>query len=1044
MHWIEVPVFQKKPVDKKSRKQHTPSSKILHLSPAKQFVKPMRLNSSFSLIIAGLLLLLSHSSAPAQQQQYFDNPDMLYREALEQFSLMQYGAARQSFRQLMDELPDKNDIRYVDAAYYDAVCAIELDLADANTIVHAFAENYRSSRWKNRIDFLQARVLFSDRKYGDALEILEKLDPASLAPIEKNEYYFKRGFSRLRQDETGKALQDFSRAKNAESAFREASIYYYAHIQYLNEEYEDALQHFKMIENTRPYNRSIPIYIMQISYHKGDYEQITQIGESVYGAADNRRKPELARILADALYKQNRYEEALQYYLIFQRSARVQLSREDNYQIGISQFKTENFQDAISGFQKAIGADDSLSQNAHYYLAASYLETGQKNFARNAFLSAYKINLIEAITEDALFNYARLSIEAGPDPFNQAIEALQAYIENNPYSERRNEAYGYIVQLYLSSRNYNAALDFLEKEASHRSELQDVYAELAYSRAVELYHAKRYPQSITYFTRAANQRQKPEIAAKATFWMAEAYYQQRNYEAARRTFRQFLSLPSANRLDIYPLASYHIGYTFFQEKNYQAAIPSFRQFVARPYQNKPELVHDANLRLADCHFVSKDYQRAIAAYDLVINSRHTEVDYALFQKAQAYGALGNFDRKIHTLNQLVRNFPRSGHYDNALYEMASTNLVMNDNRGAINAFDRLVRERPRSPFAKEALVKTGLIYYNNNQHDRAINVLKKVVKDYPTTAEAREALNTLRVIYMEMNDLQSYFAYTEELGFVQVSISEQDSLAFTMAENFYQEGRCSEALQALNTYINAHPQGAFLLQAHYYSARCQLRGNRYDAALTHLEFIINFTDNQYTDEALLEAARILYDKDDFEQAHIYYARLLDITNNPLQQLESLEGKMKSSYFLEQYQDAIAQARQLENHERVGQEQRLQAYYILGKSQFALNRLPEAREAFQSVHQQSRGVLGAEAFYLLAEISYELGYYDDAENQLFELADTYAAYDFWVAKGFILLADIYVKQDNVFQAKQTLQSIVDNYRGQDLRNEAARKLAAISE
>lgn len=49
---------------------------------------------------------------------------------------------------------------------------------------------------------------------------------------------------------------------------------------------------------------------------------------------------------------------------------------------------------------------------------------------------------------------------------------------------------------------------------------------------------------------------------------------------------------------------------------------------------------------------------------------------------------------------------------------------------------------------------------------------------------------------------------------------------------------------------------------------------------------------------------------------------------------------------------------------------------------------------------------------------------------FDLAKDMPNYDYWVAKTYILLADNYVRLKDNFQAKATLQSIIDNYKGKD--------------
>ena len=45
-------------------------------------------------------------------------------------------------------------------------------------------------------------------------------------------------------------------------------------------------------------------------------------------------------------------------------------------------------------------------------------------------------------------------------------------------------------------------------------------------------------------------------------------------------------------------------------------------------------------------------------------------------------------------------------------------------------------------------------------------------------------------------------------------------------------------------------------------------------------------------------------------------------------------------------------------------------------------------------------------------------------------------------SFITLSDVYVAKDNVFQAKATLKSIIENYPGGEPKDLAQKRLAAI--
>src|SRR5690606_15930385 len=109
-----------------------------------------------------------------------------------------------------------------------------------------------------------------------------------------------------------------------------------------------------------------------------------------------------------------------------------------------------------------------------------------------------------------------------------------------------------------------------------------------------------------------------------------------------------------------------------------------------------------------------------------------------------------------------------------------------------------------------------------------------------------------------------------------------------------------------------------------------------------------------------------------------------------------------------------------------------------------NDLEGAYARFKSVDNASTNAYGAEAAYGMAYTRYLQQRYKDAEQAVFSLVKKYPSYDHWKAKGFILLGDVYVGLGDLFQAKATLQSVVDHCTEPDLVQQASARLANIKE
>ena len=989
----------------------------------------------------GMVFALTISASAQKHIDGYD-PEALFNDGVLLFQNQEYGAALSTFAQYRAQAADAKSQRCVDAQYYEAVSSLYLGQADGPAKVIQFVNDNPGSTWAKHANFLYANHLFKEKKYKEALTIYEKADATSLTTDEAQQMQFNMGYAYFQSGDLDKAMPLFHGLMMNDGKYKDSARYYYAHIQYVKERYTEALDNFRRLRTHKDYASVVPSYIMQIEYLKGNYQTVIEEGPEYIRKAEKKRKAEMAQIVADAYFQQKDYDKALEYYQIYTQNLTRGISRQAYYQMGVSKMMKGNYKAAISDLQKVAGNNDILAQYASYYLASCYAKTDEPKYARSAYYNAYSAGFDSELSEEALFDYARLSLIPGADPFNEAVGLLDHFIAEHPNSERKAEAEEMAIYLLLNAKENDEALDRLEEMKKKSRALQTVYNDLLYATGIDNFQKGYYDKAQTYFSKIMNSKQTATNKAEACFWMGEAAYQMGDLTNAGKYLKQFKEMKAAMDLPEYALADYDLGYIYYQTPDYDAAAERFRSFIrVADDRQQNDLKTDAYIRLGDCCFMDRSYDKAINYYDLATRVGKRNADYAIYQQSLCYGAKGNSNQKINMLNDLIQTYPSTPYYEQALFEIGNTYLVHGDKRSAISNFNRLIKDRPRSSYTRQAMMKVGMIYYNNNQYDQALTNLKNLVASYPNTDESREAMNIIRSIYMEQNNLDEYFGYVNANG-GQVRVTQQDSLAFANAEGFYLDGQYQKAQAALQYYFDNFRNGAYLLKAHYYGLECAERVGTQDQVVAHLNYILSQPDNDYTDNALLKMARIEYEKGNYKKAGEYYERLSRITEEPLKRLEALEGSMKSNFFMGNYDKAIEMGESLRQSRDLTDDQVNQINHIMGKSYFEKGNYNAAIDKLDKSARNDKSVYGAESAYYSAVASIKLKKYDEAENKVFDISDNFSKYDYWVAKSFIALADVYVAKENYFQAKETLRSVIDNYKGADLKQEARAKLAEV--
>jgi tetratricopeptide (TPR) repeat protein len=998
--------------------------------------------------IAAVLLfasIFSSSRVEAQSSYVQEHPDGLFFEAMDLYGKEKYAAAQLKFDEILGKPEGRSALLCQRAEYLKAMCAVELFNEDAQYLLYNYVNHNPDAPNINEARFEMGKVAYRDKQYANAVKWLGTVDPLELPATARNEYYFKLGYSHFRRKAYGEARVAFYEILESGDRYEAPANYYYAHIHYEQENYQTALNHFLRLRDDETFAPIIPYYVTQIYYLQKKWDEIIAYAPMLLDSVTEKRYAEMARIIGEAYFHKDVFEEAV--YYLQQYHERVSLTQpEDKYQMGYAYYMIGDHQQAMEYFKSIPARKDELSQSAMYHLGDCYVKLGEKQQARLAFDAASRMDYDKDIQEDALFNYAVLTYELSISPFNEAIRGLTRYISLYPASDRTDEAYNYLVLAFMSTKNYKAALGALEKIRRKTPEIERSYQRVAFFRGLELFRDLSFMDAINKFDASlAYGSYDPSLKSLCYYWKGESYYRLKNYDEALVQYQNFMQADGATELNEYAICHYNIGYAEFKRQHYREALNWFKRFESLNGGDNRQIMGDAYNRIGDMYFIDARYAQAIEYYDKAIRIGTTDVDYALYQKGLSCGVLNRHSDKIRILGEILEQYKGSNYTADALYETGRSYFIMAQADKAIPYYQRLLKEYPNSSYVPKSLVQLGLIHYNQNQPEPSLAYYKRVVADFPGTPEANNALLGIKNVYVDNNQVNEYFAYVESLGGdIGVSRNEQDSLTYMAAENIYMSGDCEGAIRGFRNYINDFETGAYLVNAHFYKAECQLKSGDTQDALESLNFIVESPRNVFTEPALLTASRINFDFQHYPAALEDYLMLEEIAEVRSNISEARIGKMRCYYLLNEFGNTIDAAREVLREEKLSDELAREAHFKIAKSFLEQDRFALALEEFRSVDREVSSIEGAESKYRVAEILFIRKEYQQAEDEIFEFIDQNTPHQYWMAKSFILLADIYLVRGDEFQAIQTLESIIDYYEetNDGILDQARRKKADV--
>jgi TolA-binding protein len=989
--------------------------------------------------VAFILLLTFLTPASAQDQLSRGRSENLYKKGLELVTHANYGAAREVFTQYLQQASGP-DIRRAEAEYYIAYCAVNLGHSDGEKLIEDFIDSNPANPRSLTAYLDLANYFYLEKNYTKAARTYARVDFSALTADQQAEGYFRWGYSYFNLKKLSEALAQFNLVKIQNSPYAAAASYYAGFIEYAEGLYDEAYADLKRAETNASYANVVPQLIANVLYKQKKYDELIQYEVSLRSRSTTiANYAEISMLAADAYYFKRDYQRAVAAYESYMEANKNKAPAPLLFRAGHASYSIGQDDKAINYLKLSAASSDSVGYYASYYLGILYLKQGNKPFAANAFDHSRKYVNDKDLVEESTFQYAKVTYDLGkPD---QAIMEFERFLIGFPSSGYANEVKELLAQAYVNGNNYNKAIEYIEALPRRTTAVDQAYQKATYLKGSELFNKEEYAEAVQYFEKSLAYPVAPNYTALANFWCGEAYSLDRKYLDAINRYQKVVSLGSGAEPEVLAKTRYGLGYAHFNLQQYDQALFSFKEYVNKG--NKTEISYtDGLIRLADCYYVSKAYPDAITYYNRARQLNSRDDDYILFQLGVINGILRQYANARTQFNNLISRYPKSQYRDEAMFQRAQFEIEQGNYEVAATGLSQLIREGAGSRFLPYAYMRRAASYFNLKEYDKTVSDYATLVKQFPTHPLAQQVLLPLQEALSLAGKSGEFDTYLAEFKKANPESKNLEVVEFESAKTLYFDQQYARAIASFNSFMAAYPRSARIPEANYYLAESFYRTREFSKALPVYKQLSNDPSFNMVNRVVARIAEIEFREGRYENAIAGFRRMERLAVNKKEQFNAWSGMMESFFLLTQYDSVNTYAHLILEKGNINAGAQNKATLYLGKSAMARGNYETAKDEFLNTLNTARDEYGAEARYRLGEIFHLTKDYDQCYKTLVGIDADFGAYEEWVGKSFLLLADNFVAMNNTFQAKATLQSLIDKFPLQYIKDAAKEKLKKI--
>jgi tetratricopeptide (TPR) repeat protein len=969
----------------------------------------------------------------AQVSKFNEAGAQYYAKAVELFDAGNYPAAKAAANAYLVSLP-ADELKKAQATFLVASSSLRIGEALGVEQMNEFIQTQTGTAKRSHGYCELGSYWYTKQNYTKATQAFGKTEWQVLPAYLQMKGRFQWGYSFFNDKKLKEAKEQLDQVKRGNHEYADAASYYAGFIALTEGDYAVAIEDLKFAQRNSMFKLAVPYLLTTAYYKQGDYKKVIDYAKPVLTSEEIKNKRETGILLAEAYYQQNDFTNAANSYAAYLDADKTK-DEAILYRAGLSLSRAGKWAEAIPFLQSAAAAESETAKLAAWQLGIAYLETADKLSAQNAFAKSRTAEN-KTVAEQSAYTFAKVSYDIGQS--EKAITELELFIKKYPAGAYTTEAKELLSQAYVNGNNYNKAIEYIESLSAKNLVIQQAYQKATYLKAVEHYNKEEWAEAAEMFKRSLGYPVDVKYVQRAAVWYADLLSSGNGTTTdAILYYEKALNIKEGDPL-LHAQALYGVGYFYFNEKNYTKAKYYFTEIVNGNY-NSFYGYADGLLRLADCLYIEKNYDQSLKHYTRYRNISSNDRDYATLQSGMIFGIQQKYTEAKQQFKSLSQDYPNSVYRAEGLYQWAQFELEQSNFQPAILALSDLISSEKKSVFIPYAYARRATAYFNIKEYNKCVDDYKEVVTKFSSYPIAQEVLLPLQEALNLAGKSAEFDGYLAIVKNASTDTKGLENLEYETAKKLYFDENYDAAIRKLEEFARNYPESKNIAEARFYQAESYYRKREWAKA------IAIYTPLK-SEKQFLFAARVgtriadCYTKQsDYTNAIPAYHYATQFAASKRDWYIAYSGLMESFFQLSQYDSAGKYAQYILDRANINTAAENRASLYLGKVALSKGNFDQAEDELLNTLNSARDESGAEANYLLATVFYLKKNYKQCNETLFSLNQNFAAYDSWVGKSFLLLADSYAAQNQIFQAKATLQSLLDNFPDEKIKQEARLKL-----